>query len=90
MVYCTTPDGSGGGIWQSGDGITIDASGRIYVVTGNGLFDADSGGKNYGDSVISDFRSSIANFKSITRATAILLRDRKTTVAVWQRFSSQV
>jgi len=52
MAYSSTPNGSAGGIWQSGDGLTTDSTGRIYFVTGNGLFDANSGGKDYGDSVI--------------------------------------
>jgi hypothetical protein len=52
MAYNSTPDGSGGGIWQSGDGLTTDSTGRIYFVTGNGLFDVNTGGRNYGDSAV--------------------------------------
>ncbi len=51
MAYNTTPNASDGGIWQSGDGLSTDATGRIYFVTGNGTFDANSGGKDYGDSI---------------------------------------
>jgi outer membrane protein assembly factor BamB len=47
---------SGSGMWSRG-GVTVDPdpsmSGRIYVATGNGAFDADRGGTNYGDSVVS-------------------------------------
>jgi len=52
MVYNTTPNGTQGGIWQSGDGLTTDATGRIYAVTGNGTFDNDIGGVDFGDSVL--------------------------------------
>ncbi|HXN73358.1 MAG TPA: chitobiase/beta-hexosaminidase C-terminal domain-containing protein, partial [Candidatus Acidoferrales bacterium] len=35
-VWCTSPNGKGNGIWQSGAGIAADASGNAYVATGNG------------------------------------------------------
>ena len=44
------------GIWARG-GAVVDPdptmNGRVYVATGNGDFDANQGGHNYGDSVIS-------------------------------------
>jgi outer membrane protein assembly factor BamB len=44
-------DGSGG-IWGRG-GVTYDpANDRIYLSTGNGLFDANNGGHNWSDSVL--------------------------------------
>jgi outer membrane protein assembly factor BamB len=45
-------DSNGGGIWQSGFGIAADRSGAVYVTTGNGPFDADTGGRDYGDSLL--------------------------------------
>jgi hypothetical protein len=48
----TTPDGGEGSIWQAGAGLSVDADGRIFVVIANGSFNADKGGKNYGDSVV--------------------------------------
>lgn len=36
IVYNTTPGGGEGGIWMSGAGPAADASGNIYVTTGNG------------------------------------------------------
>ncbi len=47
-----TPDGYGGGIWQGAGGIAADAQGNIYVSSGNGDFNADTGGRDYGDSII--------------------------------------
>jgi hypothetical protein len=51
------PDGSGGGIWQSGLGPSTDGAGNIYVATGNGPFSQQlSGGfpanQDHGDSVL--------------------------------------
>ena len=51
------PDGSGGGIWQSGLGPSTDGKGNIYVATGNGPFgERLSGGfpanQDYGDSAL--------------------------------------
>jgi len=52
LAYNTTANGDGGGIWQGGGGLAADAAGAIYFVTGNGTFDANTGGVNYGDSFI--------------------------------------
>jgi hypothetical protein len=35
-IYCTTPDGSKGGIWQAGRGPVIDGQGNVYYMVGNG------------------------------------------------------
>jgi len=51
-VHCTTPNNSGGGIWQAGGGIAADSSNLVYFVTGNGEFDQNFGGGDYGDSVV--------------------------------------
>ena len=47
-----TPNGSDGGIWAAGQGLAADASGNIYVMTGNGDFNANTNGKDYGDSFL--------------------------------------
>ncbi|HEY0794523.1 MAG TPA: hypothetical protein VGD64_01965 [Acidisarcina sp.] len=37
-VYVDTPSGIQGGIWQSGQGLTVDAQGNLLISTGNGSF----------------------------------------------------
>ena len=51
-VLNVTPDGGEGGIWASDTGLGADADGSVYVATGNGTFDAASGGRDYGDSLL--------------------------------------
>src|SRR4051794_98728 len=48
-VFCVSPDGTEGGIWQSGRGPAVDPSGAIYFETGNGSFD---GKRDFGTSLI--------------------------------------
>jgi len=50
-VWNSTPNGSDGGVWQSGGGPAADSSG-IYVVTGNGTFDVNTGGVDWGDTIL--------------------------------------
>ena len=47
-VYNDSPNGAKGGIWQGGGGLLADSSGYIYTATGNGTFDANIGGSDYG------------------------------------------
>ncbi len=51
-IFCVTPNGPEGGIWQGGVGMAADTNGYVYVETGNGLFDVNTGGIDYGDSVL--------------------------------------
>jgi len=51
-VLCVAPKGGLGGIWMAGAAPAFDAAGNLYVTTGNGSFDADSGGPNYGMSLL--------------------------------------
>jgi len=48
-AFNTTPNGSLGSIWQSGDSVVVDAQGNLYVSTGNGNRDIFN---DYGDSVL--------------------------------------
>src|SRR4029077_2483009 len=61
MAFITSPNdngvrvtggGQGSGVWQSGDGLATDPTGDIYFVTGNGIFDVNTGGQDYGDSLM--------------------------------------
>jgi hypothetical protein len=62
-VFSPTPNGvgpygPGGGIWQAGAGISAglasasDPTTYMYVATGDGTFDANTGGSDYGDSFV--------------------------------------
>jgi hypothetical protein len=59
-VLNVNPDGTQAGIWLSDTGPAVDAEGYLYVPTGNGTFDADKGGRDYGDSVLKLDGSSLA------------------------------
>ena len=51
-VWNSDPNGTRSGLWQSGASPATDAQGNLYVMTGNGTFDASSGGVDYGDSFV--------------------------------------
>jgi len=51
-VLCLTPDAGLGGVWQADTGPALDAEGRVFLVSGNGGFDADKGGRDLGNSVV--------------------------------------
>jgi len=58
-AYCTTPNGSGSGVWMSGSGLAGDVIdpvghpfGRMFIATGNGSFNATTpytNSMNYGN-----------------------------------------
>lgn len=51
-IFNTTPNAIRGGVWQSGNAMAADSNGYIYASTGDGLFDVNSGGEDYGDSLL--------------------------------------
>jgi hypothetical protein len=51
-VWNSTPNGEGAGVWMAGSSLSADSAGNIYAITGNGTFDADSGGNDYGDTLV--------------------------------------
>jgi hypothetical protein len=51
-VWNSTRNAGQGAIWQSGGGLAADASGNIYFMTGNGNFDANNGGRDFGDTLV--------------------------------------
>lgn len=51
-IFCVSPDKGAGAIWQSGDGPAADNSNNIYVASGNGAFDLNTGGRDAGNTVL--------------------------------------
>jgi hypothetical protein len=52
QLFNATPNGSDGGIWMSGAAPAADANNNLFLATGNGTFDANTGGADYGDSML--------------------------------------
>ncbi len=57
-AFNTTPNATGdpnkagkGAIWNT-SGVAADASGNLFAVSGNGTFDANTGGTDFGDSLV--------------------------------------
>lgn len=51
-VLNVSPDAGNAGIWMGDTGPAADKDGNVFVVTGNGRFDAAANGRNYGNSVL--------------------------------------
>lgn len=63
-VLNLTPNGGAGGIWEGGNGAASDTDGNVYLVTGNGTFDA-VGGQDFGSSFV----------KLLPKASSLLVVD---------------
>ena len=51
-IKCLGPNKATSGVWQGGVAPAADANGFIYVQAGQGVFDANTGGPDYGDSMV--------------------------------------
>jgi regulation of enolase protein 1 (concanavalin A-like superfamily) len=60
QVFNDTPNGSEGGIWMSGSGLSADSNNNLFVAIGNGDFNANVGGTNYGNGLIKMSSSSLS------------------------------
>lgn len=52
LAWSSSPDGQAGGIWQGGQGLTVDAEKNIYAMTGNGTVSVQNGGTSYGEAFV--------------------------------------
>jgi hypothetical protein len=51
-IFVDTPNGRQGALWQAGGGPAADTDGTIFLATANGTFDANTGGSDYGDTML--------------------------------------
>jgi len=51
-VWNSTKSGGLGGIWQGGAGMAADSQNNLFLATGNGTFDHNIKGPDFGDSVV--------------------------------------
>ncbi len=51
-ILNVSPNTQDSGIWMGGGAPSADANNNIYLITGNGVFNAATGGKDYGDSFL--------------------------------------
>ena len=54
-VFIATPNGDSAGFWAAGQGLAgniVNGTAWIYGATSNGLFDVNTGGKDYGDTIL--------------------------------------
>jgi hypothetical protein len=51
-VFNSSPNGWQGSFWMGGAAPAADSEGNMYVVSGNGIFNADENGTEFGDSIL--------------------------------------
>jgi hypothetical protein len=69
-VFNLTPNGSEGGIWMSGDGMAVDPSGNIYLLTGNGTFDTQLDARGF--PINGNFGNSFLKLSAASGALAVV------------------
>lgn len=75
-VYCTTPDGIQGGIWQSGTGLAAETREGIYPLLYAVVANGSAGGRNYGGSVLQLYPGELMSMKlAFTPPNAAYLND---------------
>jgi fibronectin type 3 domain-containing protein len=52
LIFNVTPNQEGAGVWMSGAGLAADSTGSMYYITGDGEFDGNTGGPDWGDSYV--------------------------------------
>ncbi len=51
-IFCASPNKGASAIWQSGNGPAADPADNIYLATGNGEFNLNTGGQDAGNTVL--------------------------------------
>jgi hypothetical protein len=51
-AYVTTPNGTTGGIWMGGEGLSADSDGSLFLTVGNGTPADTDGGTSFGNAVV--------------------------------------
>jgi hypothetical protein len=51
-IFNASPDADDSGFWAGDTGPAVDDEGNLFLATGNGRFDAATGGRDYGDSLL--------------------------------------
>jgi hypothetical protein len=49
LIFNDAPNANKAGVWMDGDGPACDSTGNVYFISGDGTFNANTGGSDYGD-----------------------------------------
>lgn len=75
-VFVTTPNAWAGALWQGGAAPAADSNGNLYLVSANGIFDADRGGSDFGESILKLSAGNLAASDYFTPYNAESLSDQ--------------